>query len=570
MPFLKGEPLDDRLKREGAGDTDPADHFARAAGQRKPIPIPEALRIASEVASGLAVAHAQGLIHRDIKPANVWLEAPKGRAKILDFGLARSQDEAVHLTASGAILGTPAYMAPEQARGKPIDARADLFSLGVMLYEMVTGQRPFTGGDTMAILTSLALDDPTPPSQVNPAVSKDLSDYILKLLKKAPEKRPADAGAVSDALVVLQMRTARPVVEALPAAAPPAPPSATAVDPWGGLDEEVPAAAPVVSRSTKAATRSAKTERVVPRAKKVAATPDGPRRGHGLKLAVAAAALFLIGGGFAAYKLVFQTKDGTLLVEVDGDADVRFKNGELQIYDADGKVKYTLKPGQRSQAVSPGNYKVVVLSADGVRLETDKFEMTKAGKVTLRVTADAAAVAKKDPKSGPPEAAGYALEFEGNEGRVELPFRGPASKAFTIEAYLTRREHPPGHALSWPLYSEPTGLSAQNGVWNFWTRQEGDGFNPTNQITSPAKNNVPTHVAGVCTGAELLLFVDGKQVASKKLDGAPIAPGRDPVALGGKYFGAMREVRVSKVARYAKTFVPASRHEPDADTLALG
>ncbi len=393
MPFLKGEPLDDRLKREGAGDTDPANQFARAAGQRKPLPLPEALRIASEVALGLAVAHAQGLIHRDIKPANVWLESPKGRAKILDFGLARSQDEAVNLTASGAILGTPAYMAPEQARGKPIDARADLFSLGVMLYEMVTGQRPFTGGDTMAILTSLALDDPTPPNQLNPAISKELSDLILKLLEKAPEKRPADAGTVAEALVALQMRTSRPIVEAMPSSSPP---SATAIDPWGGLDEEAPAAPPVVSRS-KPAKQSVKTERPVPRAKKaVAAEPSEPRRGNGLKLVIAAAALFLIGGGFAAYKLVFETKDGTLTVEVDGDADVRFKNGELKIYDADGKEKYTLKPGQRSQAVSPGSYKVAVLSADGVKLETDKFEMTKAGKVTLRVTAYGPAVAKKN------------------------------------------------------------------------------------------------------------------------------------------------------------------------------
>ncbi len=88
--------------------------------------------------------------------------------KILDFGLARSQTEAGHLTASGAIMGTPAYMAPEQARGKPVDHRADLFSLGCVLYEMITGQRPFHGEDTMAILSSLALDHPPDPNTLNP------------------------------------------------------------------------------------------------------------------------------------------------------------------------------------------------------------------------------------------------------------------------------------------------------------------------------------------------------------------------------------------------------------------
>lgn len=101
MPFLKGEPLDAHLKR----------HCLR---------IGDAVRIARQTAEGLAAAHAQGLIHRDIKPANVWLEAPRGRVRILDFGLARSISENTNLTASGAVMGTPAYMAPEQARGRAV------------------------------------------------------------------------------------------------------------------------------------------------------------------------------------------------------------------------------------------------------------------------------------------------------------------------------------------------------------------------------------------------------------------------------------------------------------------
>jgi serine/threonine protein kinase len=149
MPLLRGETLHDRL------------HHLQGA-----LPLPDALRIGREIAEGLAAAHGAGLIHRDVKPANIWLEsAPAGdptpprrtggRVKLLDFGLARTS-ASPSLTQSGVVVGTPAYMAPEQARNELIDHRADLFSLGCILYEMTTGARPFTGGDTMAVLMSLA------------------------------------------------------------------------------------------------------------------------------------------------------------------------------------------------------------------------------------------------------------------------------------------------------------------------------------------------------------------------------------------------------------------------------
>ncbi len=186
MPYLQGEPLDVRIRRE---QTD---------GML--LPISETVRIVGQIASGLAVAHARGLIHRDIKPANIWLEAPSGRVKILDFGLARSQSDEAHLTVSGTILGTPAYMAPEQARGLPVDHRADLFSLGCILYEMLTGKRPFTGRDTMAILSSLALDNPPPPHELNPQCPADLSRLTMQMLEKQLDRRSASARLIADAL----------------------------------------------------------------------------------------------------------------------------------------------------------------------------------------------------------------------------------------------------------------------------------------------------------------------------------------------------------------------------------
>jgi hypothetical protein len=160
--------------------------------------VAEVLRIARQTAIGLAVAHERGLIHRDVKPSNIWLEArgEGGRVKILDFGLARSVAGDANLTRSGAILGTPAYMAPEQARGQPVDHRADLFSLGCVLYRGCTGQPPFRGADAIATLMAVAEQTPPPPQQLNPQVPAGLAALIMQLLAKDPAARPSSARAV--------------------------------------------------------------------------------------------------------------------------------------------------------------------------------------------------------------------------------------------------------------------------------------------------------------------------------------------------------------------------------------
>jgi serine/threonine protein kinase len=153
-------------------------------------------RLGREIAEGLAAAHAKGLIHRDVKPANIWLEAPAGRVKLLDFGLARpavpdsDQDK---ITQVGYVMGTPAFMSPEQARGKNLDARTDLFSLGVVLYLLCTGRKAFEGPGLTAILTALAVDQPRPARVVNAKVPAALSDLIDRLLAKDPADRPQSA-----------------------------------------------------------------------------------------------------------------------------------------------------------------------------------------------------------------------------------------------------------------------------------------------------------------------------------------------------------------------------------------
>ncbi|WP_439623639.1 protein kinase domain-containing protein [Gemmata sp.] len=178
MPLLAGESLAARL-------------------DRGPLPPGDVARVGREAASGLAAAHAAGLVHRDVKPANLWLEDPDGRVLILDFGLARATDGGDALTRPGSVLGTPGYLAPEQANGLPVDGRADLFSLGATLYHAATGVRPFRGPTLTATLRAVGEHHPPPPREVNPAVPAALSDLIVRLLAKSPADRPASAAAVA-------------------------------------------------------------------------------------------------------------------------------------------------------------------------------------------------------------------------------------------------------------------------------------------------------------------------------------------------------------------------------------
>lgn len=173
----------------------------RYLASRNKIPLDplQAMRIGREIADGLAAAHALGLTHRDIKPSNVWLEAPKGRVKLLDFGIAklnRPETDIPGLTEPGIVMGTPAYMSPEQARGWPIDSRADLFSLGAVLYQLCTGVTPFARATAIETLTALATDAPVPITDHNPTVPTALAALVEQMLAKAPDARPQTANEV--------------------------------------------------------------------------------------------------------------------------------------------------------------------------------------------------------------------------------------------------------------------------------------------------------------------------------------------------------------------------------------
>lgn len=200
MECIVGQSLQQKLDKVGA------------------LGVKEILRIGMQTASGLAAAHAQGLVHRDIKPANILLENGIERVKLTDFGLARMVDDA-SVTQSGVIAGTPQFMSPEQARGDAIDHRSDLFSLGCVLYAMCVGHAPFRASTTMGVLKRVCDEKPQPIRQSNPDIPGWLVGAIDKLLAKSPADRFQTAGDVADllrqSLAHLQQPSAVPLPESI-------------------------------------------------------------------------------------------------------------------------------------------------------------------------------------------------------------------------------------------------------------------------------------------------------------------------------------------------------------------
>jgi tetratricopeptide (TPR) repeat protein len=182
MPWVEGETLAARLRRRG------------------PLPFDEVTRIGAEMADALAAAHAAGIVHRDVKPSNVMLVAD-GRVMLVDFGVARIVELASELTQTNMFVGTPAYIAPEQARGDPdVGPAADLYSLGGVLYACITGEGPFRGENLVAMLAKVLLQPATRPRESRPDVPRDLEALVLSLLEKDPKDRPQNADDVARTL----------------------------------------------------------------------------------------------------------------------------------------------------------------------------------------------------------------------------------------------------------------------------------------------------------------------------------------------------------------------------------
>ena len=171
--------------------------------RREPLPTPAVVAIAKQLCRALEVAHEQGVIHRDIKPQNLMVQ-PDGTLKVMDFGVARLRERSHGLTSTGIVVGTPAYMAPEQLMDDPVDARVDIYAAGVVLYECLTGHRPVDGSSPHVLMARMLSSDIRPPHEVNPAVSKLLSAIVMRTLSKEPGDRPASAGELYELLAQVE------------------------------------------------------------------------------------------------------------------------------------------------------------------------------------------------------------------------------------------------------------------------------------------------------------------------------------------------------------------------------
>jgi eukaryotic-like serine/threonine-protein kinase len=173
---------------------------------RRRMSVTEALVLARRAADALGAAHRRGVVHRDLKPGNLFLvDGDPERVKIVDFGLARMQrDHGMTLTVPGQVIGTPAYMAPEQVRGEPVDGRADVYGLGAVLFRCLTGRAPFSGAHRVAILAKVVLESAPRVSELAAQVPAALDDLIASMLAKQPSDRPADGAAVVEALSVIE------------------------------------------------------------------------------------------------------------------------------------------------------------------------------------------------------------------------------------------------------------------------------------------------------------------------------------------------------------------------------
>jgi serine/threonine protein kinase len=293
--------------------------------QSVPLELKEILRIGMQTAAGLGAAHAHGLIHRDIKPANILLEDDMERVKLTDFGLARASDD-VRITQSAVLAGTPQYMAPEQARGELLDPRADLFSLGCVLYTMCTGRPPFRAGTPLAVMKRICEDTPRSIRHQNPNIPAWLETIIMKLLEKDPAERFQSAAEVSDLLGRCLAHVQQPRRVPLPP---------------------------------------------IPLRKK---TP--PRRTAWRRpLAMAAAFLALLVCGLGATVITVRTNQGTLVIEVNDPAVKVTVEGDDVLINGIGLPELRLRPG---------DYKVKA-TKDGKAVDEQPVTITRGGKAIVTV-----------------------------------------------------------------------------------------------------------------------------------------------------------------------------------------
>lgn len=355
MQYLRGESLQTRLTRDGK------------LAQR------DVLRIGREVAAGLQAAHEHGLIHRDIKPDNIWLDETTSWAKILDFGLVRGTSDDAGLTHSGTVLGTPRYMAPEQAMGGELDHRSDLFSLGSVMYHLATGKAAFGGSNLTATLIAVAQADPKAVTDIAPDLSPPLARLIMRLLAKEPVDRPQSAAEVVSEIegIEQQLQVDEAVAEVAASA-----PSASDLS----INTE-----PRTSAKRSRHRKKQNPANATPKSKQ--ATSQGGGLFFNRKLLIAG------GGGVAALLLLaaalvinLKTSAGTIVLEIDDPTAIG------SVVTIDGDLKITIKTSDNPipiEVTADEKTHTLKVSKGGFETFTKQFRIQSGKQETIRVRLEA-------------------------------------------------------------------------------------------------------------------------------------------------------------------------------------
>lgn len=337
--------------------------------ERGPLDLASVLRLGKQIADGLAAAHAQDLIHRDIKPGNILLEGGlEERIKITDFGLARTIDDA-SMTQSGTIAGTPMYMAPEQVHGHKLDQRADLFSLGSVLYQMLSGRPPFRASTTIAVLKRVVDDNPRPIQEIIPEVPDWLCELVGHLHAKDPDQRYSSAREVSQLLARCAAELQAGRVPEIPRPSP----TAEHVEKTATADVSKP------KLGLRGESRPGRSLVKIAAVMLIATCALGLSEATGVTHLAATIIRLTVGSG----TLVIETDDPGVKIAVDGE-EVTITGGGVQ--------ELTLRPGE---------YKVAALK-DGAAVKQELVSITRNGRTVLRMslegTPGALAETRPDPR----------------------------------------------------------------------------------------------------------------------------------------------------------------------------
>lgn len=503
MAFIEGRPLKDYTQ-------------SKKAHSEKQI-----ITTIRKLATGLAEAHEIGVIHRDLKPANIMVDM-KGEPVVMDFGLARrSSSDDVQVTQSGAILGTPAYMAPEQVAGDQtaIDHQVDIYALGVIMYELITGEMPFKG-NLMALLQQIAINKPTKPSELRPDIDPRLETICLKMIAGEQKQRYQSMTEVANDLQEVlrnpdksdkkeQSKKKGPKPTSLPSAKEESNPALISIDQPKSYAEELR------EKKGKRSKRPKSTSKAKSKSTKTA-QPGSKSSGPPKNLLIAGG----IGGLLLLLVIIFFMRDGK-------HDDVQITRDVPVIPQSENSEKPTTPIITKSNSETPGTS------------ETKNK---------------------------------YALQFDGTS-KVSIPKTTWSERdELTYELFVKAvGENQKGNKVQYLVNQTFTAALERAENWIFVVNSGSEGKTKVSNSKAdlPVELDRWVHLAGVIKNRKLQLFVDGVPAKAVQLPNNVNTIQGATVILGGNFTGSMKGVKISKVALYEKAFTPPKKFSRESSTLAL-